>query len=229
MNGVTGARRRVATDAGAGPVTWLRNGRIAYVDTHRRLVVGGRRYAVPRGTIAVAPDGARILYTKTCDVWLANLRTGRVRRFARAGYATAGASWSPDGTHVALGAGWWSNCDDEDYGFDWYHAGTELFDLDGRPLDRVAGGVVGWSRDGRYLLTAGGVTGTEVGALQPLQLVDVRTRTHSTLLPGRSSGEALVTGDGRIVFGRYDDPKAFHEGGIPTPREYAGRLITLAG
>ncbi len=234
MSVATGSRHLLARDAGAGSFRWLREGRVAYLDRRGGFVVRHpdgtmqrRRLGLPASalsTLAIAPDGDRLLYTKGCDVWLENLRTRSVRRFAHARYSPTRVSWSPTGAHVALAASSWRACDED---FDWYHAGTALFDGRGRELDRLPGGVVDWSTDDRFLLASGGVTGTAVTAAQPLVLDDLGNRSRSTLMPSRSTGIAVVLPQRRIVFGRYDNPAAVGEksGGGLRPRLYFGRLV----
>jgi Tol biopolymer transport system component len=227
----TGRARLLAHDAGAGPFRWLRDGGIAYTDSRGRLVIRGadatrRRYQLPPQALrsaAIAPNGERLLYTSGCDVWLANIRSGKVRRFAHASYSPTRLSWSPTGSQVALASSWWADCDRD---FDWYHASTALFDQHGRELDQLAGATVGWSPDGRFLLTSGGVTGTQTATLHPLLIDDLRHRRTSTLLASGSTGTGFVDASGGIVFARYDAPAATRE-----PREdhawrlYHGRLI----
>jgi dipeptidyl aminopeptidase/acylaminoacyl peptidase len=214
----TGSTQLVARDAGPGPFRWLRDGSVAYVDSHAGLVIRRpdgtsrrHRLRLPKSalpTVAIAPDGRRILYAKDCDVWLENIRSRTVRRFAHARYSPTRLSWSPTGSHVALASSWWADCDRD---FDWYHAGTEVFDGRGRRLDRLPGSTVAWSADGRFLLTSGGVTGTETAALQPLFIDDLRNRRRSTLLASRSTGTAFVFANRGIAFGRYDAPPAAHD------------------
>jgi len=214
----TGSTQLIARDAGAGPFRWLRDGSVAYVDSHAGLVIRrpdgtSRRHLLrlPKSalpTLAIAPDGRRLLFAKDCDVWLENIRSRTVRRFAHARYSPTRLSWSPTGSRVALAASWWADCDRN---FDWYHAGTELFDGRGRQLDRLPGGTVAWSADGRFLLTSGGVTGTATTALQPLFIDDLRNRRRSTLLASRSTGTAFVFTERGILFGRYDAPPAAHD------------------
>ncbi len=227
----SGGTRLLARDAGAGPLRWLRDDSVAYFDSHGVLVVRrpdgtSRRYhlGVPKialSTLAIAPDGHRILYTKDCDVWLENIRSRTRRRFAHGGYSPTRVSWSPTGSYVALAASWWSDCDQD---FDWYHAHTVLFDGHGRELDRLPGGTVVWSPDGRFLLTSGGVTGTATATLQPLVIDDLQHRRQSTLLASRSTGTAFISAKGGIFFGRYNATAA------PDPREdlawrlYVGQL-----
>ena len=232
---VVGARpRMVADDVGAGPYRWLRDGGIAYLDGGRRVVRVSptgqvRRTSLsraPLGAVAIAPDGQRVLYAKGCDVWLENLRTGRARRFAHAHFAPTGESWSPAGNRIALAASsYGQGCGVED--FDWYHAGTALFDLRGAQLDSLRGQVVGWSADARFLITSGGVTGSSVGGVQPLFLDDLRTGRQSTLMSTASTGQAWVFAGDQIVFGRFDAPWALEKGGDLKPRLYSGRLSSL--
>ncbi|HEU0303404.1 MAG TPA: hypothetical protein VFR32_02370 [Gaiellaceae bacterium] len=230
---VRGDRPRLVTaDVGAGPYRWLRDGRIAYVDRGGRVVRLSGTGRVSRsslsrdalGAIAIAPDGERVLYASGCDVWLENLRTARTRRFAHAHFSPTEESWSPTGDHIALASsGYSQGCTD----FDWYHAGTALFDLRGAQLDSLRGHVVGWSAEGRFLVTSGGVTGTAVTTAQPLVLADLSRRRHSALMEEAATGDAFVLSGGRIVFGRYDRPGAVATGGDPKPRLYSGRLAGL--
>jgi len=229
----TGQKKRLARDAGAGPFRWLRDGGIGYIDSHGRLAIRRAGAATRRhrlqlpqqalSTVAIAPDGDRLLYVSGCDVWLANVRSGQVRRFSHARYSPTRFSWSPTGSYVALASSWWADCDRD---FDWYHAGTALFDRRGRELDRLGGVTVGWSPDGRFLITSGGVTGTQTATLQPLLIGDLRNRRTSTLLASGSTGTGFVDANGGIVFARYDAAAANRQPGEDHPwRVYHGRLI----
>lgn len=229
----TGRTSVVTTAARLGTARWLDDGGLAYVDRANALVVRRRDGTVRRrtqfspgaaGSLAVAPDGDRVLYGSGCDVWLADLATGVKRRFARARYMPTPDSWSPDGRHIVLADGAWIRCNgDRAPSFDWYPDIT-LMDLRGRVIDSLTGGLSDWSADGHFLLTSGGVTGTEVAGSQPLVLTDVRTRRNSVLLPGASTGLGLVLPGRRLIFGGFDNAGGVHTGGDMEPRVYIGRF-----
>jgi hypothetical protein len=96
--------------------------------------------------------------------------------------------------------------------------------LQGRVLDYLNGGLTDWTADDRYLLTTGGVTGTEVTGSEPLVLTDLRTRRNSVLLSRASTGLAFVLPGRRLVFGGFDHAGAVHTGGDMEPRLYIGRF-----
>lgn len=222
----------ITTQARQGSSWWLADGGLAYVVAADTVVVlrsdgtVRRRTRLPTGaasSLAVAPDGDHVLYARGCDVWLADLRTGAKRRLAHADYAPTHDSWSPNGSHVALAGGVWGRCDGSPDNFS-YQGGTALMDLRGRLLDSLTGGLSDWSADGRFLLTAGGVTGTEVAGSQPLVLTDLHTHRNSVLLPGASTGLAFVLPGRGLVFGGFDNAGAVQTGGDMEPRLYIGRF-----
>jgi hypothetical protein len=237
---LTGAHRLVARDTLGGYATLLPDGRIAYLDRRHRLVLAGRRRVVTPlripaegalAAFAVDPSGTHALYTRSCDVWIADLRTGRSRVFARPQQAWPGAvallspepdSWSPDGRTVAL-ARTFSACDGTQQSLD---ASGVLFTAAGKPVASLPGCRFDWRRDGRALLVQTCIgAGTEVGYLQQEYAVDVRRRriglvVHSPLW------DVGFRRDGRVVaqaYGRRDGPDA------PIPvRTFTARLVLRA-
>lgn len=229
----TGRKRVIATDARQVAAHWLRDGGVAYVDRDkalRELRADGTerlRIRLPGDaweSLAVAPDGNRVLYTSRCDVWLANVETGARRRLARVSYATYSDSWSPNGRYVALATGYWDRCDGDPYSFDRYHSGTAILDLHGRVLDWLGTHLVEWGDDSSFLLTCCGVTGTEADGYQPLVVSDLRAKRDSVLLESASTGLATAAGR-RLVFGTFDNAEAVHHAyGSMLPRVYLGRI-----
>src|SRR5581483_7962565 len=173
----TGHKTVVTDDAGIGPYRWLRAGGIAYVNRDQRLVVRGTTVG-PKldlsrsllATVAISPDGKRLLYTTGCDVWLANARTGSRSLFIHGFYESGPDSWSPTGRFVVLGR---FGCRPYD---DHRSPNAALFDSHGRRLDgNLAGEVTSWSDNDRYLLTCCGEwMGTDLGPLEPLVLSDLK-------------------------------------------------------
>ena len=228
----------VADDPSPGAVGWLSDGRVAFVDRHRRLMrvgrggrpaYGGFRAPNPRGDddlgyFTWSPDGAKVLYAHGCRTWLLDLTSGRRRRVG--GRDAAPGSWSPDGRYFILGqVAWQSSCRSF-----WGNplGGGVLYARGGRRLGALPLGCPTWSTDSRYLAFTDGVTGTAVTYLQPLSVLNLRTHRLAWIFHDRNDGRAFIGPGGWIVYGRYDRPSTppqFDEGPEVPARTYVARIV----
>lgn len=233
----TGRVSFVADDPATWPIGWLADGRVAFVDRRRRLMVvrPGRRphptgftAADPPGyddlgRITWSPDGTKVLYGRRCGTWLLDLRTGRRRRVG--GEYTAPGQWSPDGRYFLLPYGTWAESCRLFSTPLW--GGQELHGRGGRRLGSLPGGWSTWSTDGRHLVFFGGVSGTAVTYLQPLSVLNLRTHRLATLFANRNGGSAFLGPGGWLVYSRYDRsrlPPDRVEKLVPV-RTYVARLL----
>ena len=204
----TGRTTFVAAGATAEPAGWLSNGRVRFVDRDGRLVdasAGGRLRSTGlvlprklRSYVSWSPGGRYVLYARDCATRLRDLRNGKDRRVA--GPAIPGA-WSPDGLRFFLAtASWEDHCTIPSTAL-W--GGFSVRDVRGRGIFGDWSGFPAWSSDGRFVTVNGGVSGTEVGYLQPLSIVRLRTGTFVPLLQNRLAGIALAGPGGWILYGRF--------------------------
>jgi Tol biopolymer transport system component len=234
----TGRVSFVADDPAPGPVGWLSDGRVAFVDRRRRLMfvpLGGRptpagfRASDPPGVddlgdFTWSPDGTEVLYSRGCRTWLFDLASRRHRRVG--GRFTKPGPWSPDGRYFILGDGVWqgqSGC----RGF-WsvLDGGGTLYARGGRRLGALPLGYPTWSTDSRYLTFTDGVTGTAVAYEQPLSVLNLRTHRLAWIFHDRDYGPAFIGPGGWVVYGRYDRPSALSDEAPLVPaRTYVARML----
>jgi len=222
-------RERVVGRSPAGSVTWLRDGRIAFLDNRRRLQVvrpGGRARPIPGmplvGRFAINSDGRRVVYDRRCETFVLDRRSGRRRRISGHMYVPERA-WAPDGSFFVLG--WAEECNRRNGAIWAYHSFDVLYSPSGSRIAEVDGRDATWSRDSRLLFVYPHETGTETGGTQGLVAVDPRARSESLLLRIGNGDSEGFAGPGRwIVFTKYDDPsrvsRGYTAGGI-----YLGRLV----
>ena len=232
----TGRVSFVADDPSPGPVGWLSDGRVAFVDRRRRLLYvwpGGRptpagfRAGNPRGeddlgSFTWSPDGAKVLYARGCRTWLLDLASGRRRQVG--GRLTAPGEWSPDGRYFVLREGdWRHSCR---WFSSWPGDNGVLHARSGRRLGALPLGCRTWSTDGRYLAFTDGVTGTAVTYQQPLRVLNLRTHRLAVVLRDRIDGAAFIGPGGWIVYNRYDrTTPPPDEGPLVPARTYVARLV----
>jgi Tol biopolymer transport system component len=226
----------VADDPAPGPVGWLSDGRVAFVDHRRRLVFvrlgdrpthAGFRAPNPHGPdqlgdFSWSPDGAKVLFAQRCGTWLLDLASGRRRKVG--GRLTVPGDWSPDGRYFILGEGEWQpSCR---WFSPWPYGGGVLYARGGRRLGELPPGYPTWSADGRYLAFTDGVTGTAVAYVQPLGVLNLRTHRLAWIFLGRNDGPAFIGPGGWIVYERYDHPSAPpDEAPLVPARTYVARLV----
>ncbi|MEP6978217.1 MAG: hypothetical protein ABI948_09205 [Thermoleophilia bacterium] len=221
---MSGEQRRLVDDASRGNTTWLRDGRIAYTTVERSLVfvslAGSRRPQAfrvpnPRGPdtldlgYAVSPDGTRVAYVHDCGLWLRNLATGRSTRVLRGEFANVpdANSWSPDSSKfVAPNASWEKKCREF---YRYPPSENRIFNRDGRRIGIAPGGGTTWSRDSRWLAVFDGEHGTNVGGMQPLDVVSFPDQHIASILRGGNTGPAFIGPGDRILYGVYAHPETF--------------------
>jgi hypothetical protein len=187
-------------------LSWLADGRVAAHIVRgavSAISLNGRRKTVlvrrVSANATVSPNGRYVLDPAGCRVRLIDIARGTSRAVARSdlgGYGAGGALWSPDSRHYALRFGQW---DDDCRQFQSFPGGGVAVP----GALRLAAGWPLWSTDGRYLFVIGGVTGTAVTYLQPLRVLDMRTRRLETVFANRVQ-DVLAGPQGLLVFGRYD-------------------------
>jgi dipeptidyl aminopeptidase/acylaminoacyl peptidase len=218
-----GQARTIARVADTGPAQWLADGRLAWFDRRRRLVVGGHRTALripnPAGAddllaaAAISSDGTRVLFSRHCDLWLDD---GRLRKVG-AGLAASPRSWAPNGRYfVVRSDSWDESCrtvDPSSPGL------LRLYSAAGRLVGYLPHGSFRWTPDSRRLLIAFGD-----GRAAQLDLV---TRRVTTVLRRHPAVSDLVPAGGRkIVFvravclwcghdGKYAEPAILETGELP--------------
>jgi Tol biopolymer transport system component len=232
----TGRVSFVADDPSPYAFGWLTDGRVAFVDRHRRLlfVRAGSRptpsgFRAPNppsfddlGDFSWSPDGAKVLYAHDCRTWLLDLASGHRRRVG--GAFTAPGSWSPDGRYFILRDGEWQrSC----RGF-WTGpaGGGALYARGGRRLGDLPLGWATWSTDGRFLAFTDGVTGTAVAYEQPLSVLNLRTHRLAWIFHDRNDGPAFIGPGGWIVYNRFERPSTPPDDGPYVPAHtYVARLV----
>jgi dipeptidyl aminopeptidase/acylaminoacyl peptidase len=207
---------------------WLDDGRLAYVDPDRRLVVQQPtadpeptplRIPDPAGrddlvdNVSVSPDGSRALYARSCRPWLVDLVTGEEAALAPRpkkkwfGYAIPPHAWAPDGAHLLVQRVAAFKCAQPSGpgGRDILYtgAGERIGDVLGADEDLSHGHGVSWSTDSRWLFVTVQPTGTQVSGLQELWAVDLVNRNRSLLFPARVASHAFADDNGRVVVSRF--------------------------
>jgi hypothetical protein len=205
--------------ARAGAWWWLSDGRVAYVNVHRRLLIGepGHRphragVTIPLAAgrsrfllsaLAVSDDASRAVYTDgRCRVHRVNLETHAARVVALQSFAPIRA-WAPDGQHFVLtkvGSG----CGGPPF--------IEiLFKRHGDRVGRVTrtsdalstGHSVTWSSDSKWILIVVQPTGTMVTGYRYLLAAYVPTHRVTTVVPNRVASDAFAGPGDRTVLSRY--------------------------
>ncbi|MDP9341739.1 MAG: hypothetical protein M3Q23_06480 [Actinomycetota bacterium] len=210
---------------------WLGDGRIAFVDWDRRLLLarpghtprftgitipglqsGRHHYDFSRillGTVSVSPSGAAVLYTDgRCRAWLADLDTGTRHVVARRALVRP-MSWSPQGSRFVLTTVPRSSPPGCLAGPP--SAIDVMFDRHGKRLARVSrfrdalstGHTFTWSTDGRWILIGVDPTGSAVAGYEYLLAASVRHRTVSMVVPDRLASPAFMGPGGWIMFSHY--------------------------
>jgi WD40-like Beta Propeller Repeat len=243
-------RRVVARHVGVvAPIAWVADGRIAYVDVRRRLqflVPGGIphdsgfRFPRPSGihlrtSMAVSPDGSRVLVSDGCDARLVDLATGRRRTLPRHPLGVPNGAWSPDGSHFVLdtmsfptklcsfsgGPGWIDLLYDAN--------GHELGSPLGLRGQQTHGHVISWSTDGDWLFVSNNPTGTGTTGLTSLSVVDVPRLQTTYLINSRLVDATFMGPGGWMVFSKYRfDTLAVADRGRESATLKLGRLIPRA-
>ena len=232
----TGRVSFVADDPSPGPLGWLSDGRVAFVDRRRQLMFvrpGGRatpagfRAPDPRGADDLADftwsrDGTKVLYARNCRTWLLDLTSGRRRRVA--GRFAAPGQWSPDGRYFILqDVEWQPPCRRF---FAGPAGGGTLYGRGGRRLGALPLGYPSWSTDGRYLAFTDGVTGTAVAYEQPLSVLNLRTHRLAWIFHDRTEGPAFLGPGGWIVYTRFDRAASPpDEAPLVPARTYVARIV----
>jgi len=175
----------------AGPASpeWLLDGRVAFIDASRRLVLarpGGLphrtsvRLRKPYG-FALSPDGRRLLTIVGCTARLTDLANGATRTIGQ-DLVTAGEVWSPDGSRFVLERPLDADCQTPlgTHGGDavlFTSAGRQIGSLLGLREDNVETIRADWSGDGHTLALSLAYGGTR---------------------PAPSAGYAYSTATGRV-------------------------------
>jgi hypothetical protein len=205
--------------ARAGAWWWLDDGRVAYVNRHRRLLIGmpGHRphrtgVTIPRAAgrprfllsaLAVSDDASRAVYTDgRCRVHRVNLETHAARVVALQSFAPLRA-WAPDGSHFVLtrvGSG----CNGAQFReFLYDRKGHQLAAVTPRDFSLSTGHHVTWSSDSKWILIRVEPTGTMVAGFQDLLAAYVPTHTVTKVVSGRVASDAFAGPGDRTVLSRY--------------------------
>jgi len=244
VNVSDGSTQVQGQSARGGPIQWLIDGRLSYLDSDRALVfqpVGGIPQSAgfqtpdPPGpddlasSVQVSPDGTLVLYSRRCQAHLLDLGSSTTTTLTGADLSVPVRAWAPDGSRfVAQHVSWTDHC----RSFGLPPVNDILFSSDGTRVGAVLGSdlslstshTVSWSPLGHWLLIGVQPTGTEVAGFEALYAANTDAQERSRVLKSRSIDTAFVGPNGRIVFSQYDRAKGASHGHLEGTVE-TGRLV----